>query len=184
MVLAGHRKMSKHLGNAICPDEVLDEFGADALRIAIIWAAEPSHDLSWSRPLLLKATRLLERIEELYGWVPGIARSQKSCSRAARQLEPMGRGHLASITAFIDAYRPHAAIAELAVWCRCLHRFTERRVPTGRIGPADVELLREQLHHFAVALAPFAPYLAEESWHRLGNRGLLVSARWPRETRA
>ena len=181
MVLAGGRKMSKHLGNAVSPARILDEFGADALRLAIVSAAEPSRDLHWSRAPLVRATRLLERIDGLYGWTPESAESEADCTRAACRLESVGRRHIAGIAAYIEAHRPHAAIAELDAWCRSLHRFAARRVPTHRLDPADARLLREQLGRFAVALAPFAPYLAEECWHRLGNRTLLVSAEWPAE---
>jgi len=184
MVLAGGRKMSKHLGNAVSPAEILDEFGADALRVAIVWAAEPSRDLSWSRSLLIKARRLLEQIHELYDWIPDRSHPQSGPSRAARQLESLGEGHHSRAAAFIDAYRPHAAVAEIASWCRGLRRFAERRVPTGRIGAADAGLLCEQLDRFARTLAPFAPYLAQECWHRLGHDGLLGAAGWPRQTEA
>ena len=67
MVMAGTRKMSKHLGNAVSPDTVMQKCGADALRLAILWAAQPSKNVPWSDQLVQKARRLLESSERLFG---------------------------------------------------------------------------------------------------------------------
>ena len=48
MVIADGRKMSKHLGNVVDPDELVAQFGADTVRVAVLWAAGPAKTLNWS----------------------------------------------------------------------------------------------------------------------------------------
>ena len=62
MVIAGDRKMSKHLGNVVDPDELVERYGADTVRLAILYAAGPAKRLNWSDSALRFARRFLNNV--------------------------------------------------------------------------------------------------------------------------
>jgi len=156
MVLSGGKKMSKHLGNAVSPEEILRVSGADALRVAVLWASGPQRPLEWRPELVTRAEVFLDAVHRLYGRVP----SRLPAAEGTHAL----RASLRRVGPLIEDYRPNAALEEL--W-RVLPRLDTivRRLESGRVQAGD----RSALIEFAQALAPFAPHLAEELWHRLGE---------------
>jgi leucyl-tRNA synthetase len=64
MVIREHRKMSKHLGNVVEPDELVDRYGADTVRLAVLYAARPQRSLNWSDSAVLRAHRFLTQVWE------------------------------------------------------------------------------------------------------------------------
>ncbi len=181
LVLAGGRKMSKHLGNAVSPQEVLDSHGADVLRVAMLWAAGPQRAVHWRGDLIDKAAELLESIHALFtSYVPPATVDATSPpSRAATHLASTTARAVGRVAMFIEQYRPNAAIEELAGLRKVLERFATTRVPTNRLTGSDAGILREALADFLIALAPFAPHLAEECWRMLGNETMVCRSRWP-----
>ncbi len=185
LVLSRGRKMGKHLGNAISPHEILETFGADALRVAMLWAAGPQRAVEWEQDLLEKAAAFLDSIHELVrsvleGEHPGPSvRPPSGGSRAAQSLQATGARTVERVGRFIEECRPNAAIEDLATLGRAIGRFAERRVRTGRLTLSDVVVLDQVTGDLLIALAPFAPHLAEECWAMLGNESLVCCARWP-----
>ena len=59
MVIADGRKMSKHLGNVVDPDELVERYGADTVRLAVLYAAAPAKTLNWSDSAVLRCNRFL-----------------------------------------------------------------------------------------------------------------------------
>ncbi len=183
LVLAGGRKMSKHLGNAVSPQAILDSHGADVLRVAILWAAGPQRAVHWRDGLIDKAAEFLDAIHSLFtNELPpaGIDTAPlHATSKAATHLTSATTRAVGSVATFIEQYRPNAAIEELAGLRKVLERFAAKRVPTQRLTGSDAVVLREALADFLIALAPFAPHLAEECWRMLGNESMVCGARWP-----
>jgi leucyl-tRNA synthetase len=62
MVISDGRKMSKHLGNVVDPDELVERFGADTLRLAVLYAASPQRSLNWSDSAVLRCHRFLTQV--------------------------------------------------------------------------------------------------------------------------
>jgi leucyl-tRNA synthetase len=182
MVLRDGRKMSKHLGNTVSPSGVIRKHGADTLRVAMLWAAGPHTAVDWRPQLLSRAESLLGSFHRLYslaacaGVTPG---PPATPSKNVRALQRRAKRSLAVIARFVDEYRPNAGIEELAGLLRHTEAFALRRLQSSRLLPGDAGLLREILEAECVALALFAPHLAEELWHRMGNSGYVVQQRWP-----
>ena len=184
MVLAGGRKMSKHLGNAVSPGALVRRHGADSVRVAVLWAAAPHTAVDWRPELLARAITLLDGIYRLHASFatrsgPADERSPRPASRAALALRRSTDHAAAAIERLVEDYRPHAAIEELSLLFRRIARFLRPRLVAARLEPADRAVLRGVLADSCVMLAPFAPHLAEELWHRLGCVGYVVQARWP-----
>ncbi len=182
MVLAEGRKMSKHLGNAISPAAIVRRHGADTLRVAMLWAATPHKAIDWREELLDRGGALLAQVHRLYLRVLESAvrpEPDGTPSRAARSLRRKTDSLLVAIGRFVDEYRPHAAIERLAKLFDLVERFTATRLDDRRLSPADRAVVDEVLGGACVALSLFAPHLAEELWHGMGNRTLVVTELWP-----
>ena len=108
--------------------------------------------------------------------IPG---SAGTVSRSADKLRQASRETIARVAEYINAYRPNAALELLAHWRKRIDHFAGRRVPTGRISPPDRTARSNVLDDYVIALAPFAPYLAEKSWRALGHDTLACQASWP-----
>ena len=64
MVIRDGRKMSKHLGNVVDPDELVARYGADTVRLAVLYAARPQRSLNWSDSAVLRCHRFLDQVWE------------------------------------------------------------------------------------------------------------------------
>ena len=62
MVIRDGRKMSKHLGNVVDPDELVERYGADTVRLAVLYAARPQRSLNWSDSAVLRCHRFLTQV--------------------------------------------------------------------------------------------------------------------------
>ena len=62
MVIRDGRKMSKHLGNVVDPDELVERYGADTVRLAVLYAARPQRSLNWSDSAVLRCHRFLNQV--------------------------------------------------------------------------------------------------------------------------
>ena len=62
MVISDGRKMSKHLGNVVDPDALVERYGADTVRLAVLYAARPQKTLNWSDSAVLRAHRFLNQV--------------------------------------------------------------------------------------------------------------------------
>jgi leucyl-tRNA synthetase len=184
MVLADGQKMSKHLGNAVNPDAILETYGADALRVAMMWAAGPQRSFYWRQEHLEKAARFLGDVYAIYQRASELSTQsapgpRSGGTRRALALVREARHTIARVAKFIEEYRPNAGVEALANLLPRIEVFAARRAESGRHDPTDGTLLQGILDDYAVALAPFAPHLAEQIWCMRGHRSLVAQARWP-----
>src|SRR5260370_37974842 len=64
VVVSDGRKMSKHLGNVVDPDALIERFGADTVRLAVLYAARPQRSLNWSESAALRCHRFLTQVHD------------------------------------------------------------------------------------------------------------------------
>lgn len=199
MVISDGRKMSKHLGNVVDPDELVERYGADTVRLAVLYAARPQRTLNWSDSAVLRANRFLTQVWEF------------SKSRLA-QAEALASGEqLAADQALADGEHVRDATEHLRLklsqWCeRGVEKITEdmeglemhsavrnimrlfdrikdfeKRVIArqGALGRADSEALIEALSLLAQLLGPIAPHLSEELWIAFGGDEHGAQTPWP-----
>lgn len=185
MVLAGGRKMSKHLGNTLLVGGLLDEHGADAVRVAILWAANPERPVHFDDALLCKASTLLDRIYALSASASGkvdptsAAGRHVGSTRAARRLRRQSDADLMQIRRLIERYRPCAALEVLSRLLVVTASYAHSRLEEGQLSAEDRASLGGVLRDLLIAASPFAPHLAEECWSLLGGQRFIGQARWP-----
>jgi len=186
-------KMSKSKRNVVDPDDLLEQYGADTIRLFSLFAAPPEKDLEWSDEGVQGSFRFLTRVFRL-------VEDQAAQIRAARDLTWEGGPlpeeiralrrvtHLtiARVTHDIeDAFHFNTALAALMELQNALSRF-QKCLPAGSSGARPSQSERDRLLAFAegirvliVMLAPFAPHLAEEFWEMLGHRESIFRQPWP-----
>jgi leucyl-tRNA synthetase len=159
--------MSKSRGNVVSPDDVIERYGTDSMRLYEMFMGPLEKGAPWSDEaipgvyrFLQRAYRLLvedgdggERLVDLADG-PGSPEQQRLAARAIH-----------GVTEDIEAMRFNTAISKLMVFSREIAR--------------DAATLREAAEVFVLLLAPFAPHLAEELWRRLGHPQSLAAEPWP-----
>jgi leucyl-tRNA synthetase len=198
MVISDGRKMSKHLGNVVDPDALVARFGADTVRLAVLYAARPQKTLNWSESAILRSHRFLTQVWEFaqsrLATAEQLAADESANAPQAGAGEPIRdtsehlRLKLAQwtekgvekITEDMEGFEMHSAVRNVMRLFDRIKDF-EKRVLARQdaLGPADSEALVEALTLLAQVLGPLAPHIAEELWIALGNDESAVQTPWP-----
>ncbi len=159
------RKMSKSRGNVVNPDDVVAQYGADAMRLFEMFMG-PLEDMKpWSTRGVEGVFRFLNRVWRLYVEEDG------SLSGAIRDVPPeaaLERVYHATVRKVgddIEGLRFNTAIAQMMIFINEATKAQQRP--------------RKLLEPFVLILAPFAPHLAEELWEKLGHSASLACEPWP-----
>jgi leucyl-tRNA synthetase len=169
MVIADGRKMSKHLGNVVNPDELVERYGADTVRLAVLYAAGPAKTLNWTDGALRFARRFLANLWEysqarfaVAGEAPLDAEAAADTEFLRERLRKWCESGLARITADVEELQMHKAIRNLTRLFERIQDFEKRVVERrGELSREDAEALAGALVLLAQALSPFAPHAAE-----------------------
>jgi len=175
------RKMSKRWGNVVQPSYMIDKFGADTVRLFMLFAAPPEKDIDWSDEQVDGLFRFLTRVWRLF-------HSRQACFQAPEAaladaagpwLELRRRTHrtIKKVTeSFEVGLKFNTGIAALMELMNELTSLDPR-------APAEQAAVREALLAMATMLAPFAPHAAEELWHEVlgpsSRDRLLADSPWP-----
>ena len=186
-------KMSKSKRNVVDPNDLLSVYGADTIRLFLLFAAPPEKDLEWSDEgvqgsfrFLNRVWRLVEDQAALIGCAEQLAWSE-TASDEVRALRRATHQTIARVTRDLDdSFHFNTALAALMELQTALVRFQEALPSVGSGVAALPEDARQRILAFVeglttlvVLLAPFAPHLAEELWERLGRRDSVFRQAWP-----
>jgi len=160
-----NQKMSKSRGNVVNPDEMMDQFGADAVRLYEMFMGPLEAMKPWSTRGVEGVTRFLERVWRLM--VNEDAAISSAVVSAAPSLDQLRLLHqtIKKVTEDIEALRFNTAISQMMVFTNELTKIEQRP--------------RALLEPFVLVLSPFAPHLAEELWEMLGGRASVSQQPWP-----
>jgi leucyl-tRNA synthetase len=188
MVIADGRKMSKHLGNVVNPDELVAQYGADTVRVAVLYAAGPAKTLNWSDGALRFASRFLRNLwtysQDRFAALAGAPHDEEAAADTEFMRDRLRKwcdNGLARITEDVEQLQMHKAIRDITRLFERIQDFEKRVVQRrGQLDRADAEAQIAALVLLAEVLAPFAPHAAEELLLAAG-RGEDEAPRWPRE---
>ena len=196
MVLKNGAVMSKSKGNVVDPDDMLQKYGADALRLYVMFVAPPEKEVEWSDAGLEGSFRFLMRVWRLVDhWAEtiggdGIPACGDDCTDAERALRRKTHETIKRVTGDVEE-RMHlnTAVSSLMELVNELYAFSEgtahgapSRAPAvpGRVERTPtIAALREAIDALVVMISPFAPHTAEELLQMLGHVGGLARAGWP-----
>jgi leucyl-tRNA synthetase len=164
-------KMSKALKNVVNPDEIIVEYGADTFRLYEMYMGPLEAAKPWNTRDIVGPFRFLQRlwrlaIDERSGAILLAANADLAIEKQLhRTIHKVGEA--------VERLSFNTAIAALIELVNAATR------PTAMTDPTQGGLARDQLARLLKVLSPFAPHVAEELWHRLGNATALSHEAWP-----
>jgi leucyl-tRNA synthetase len=195
MVISDGRKMSKHLGNVVDPDELIDRYGADTVRLAVLYAARPQRSLNWSDSAILRCHRFLtqvweyshRKLAEAAGDVQATALASESgelprdtTEHLRLKLSQWCDAAVERTTEDMESLEMHSAVRNVMRLFDRIKDFEKRVIARqGELSGADSEALVEALTLLAQLLGPFAPHLSEELWIASGHEEHGAQTPWP-----
>jgi leucyl-tRNA synthetase len=163
-------KMSKSRGNTVSPDELIERYGADTVRLYTLFIGPPEKESEWSEEGVVGAYRFLNRVHELCARVA--ARPAESAAARDTPLTRLEHRTIARVTADAARFHFHTAVAALMEFQRGLaEALDEGREEDAAVRRATLTLLK--------LLHPIAPHLTDEWWERFGEESPLVESGWP-----
>jgi leucyl-tRNA synthetase len=192
MVVSDGRKMSKHLGNVVDPDELVARYGADTVRLAVLYAARPQRSLNWSDSAVLRCHRFLtqvweyshRKLEEGAGLSTTGAEageSERDTSEHLRlKLAQWCENAVGKTTEDMQSLEMHSAVRNVMRLFDRIKDFEKRVLARdGALSRANHEALLDALAQLAQLLGPLAPHMAEELWMSLGREEHSAQTPWP-----
>jgi leucyl-tRNA synthetase len=189
------------VGNVVDPDTMLQKYGADALRLYVMFVAPPEKEVEWTDSGLEGSFRFLARVWRVVDhWCEtvggeGVASPQQgSLNPAERALRRKTHDTIRRVTADIEQRQQlNTAVSALMELVNELYAFSDQTVTGGpghrvdedveRAGEVEraetIAVVREAIESLVLMIAPFAPHTAEELWCMLGGQDGLMAASWP-----
>jgi leucyl-tRNA synthetase len=191
MVISDGRKMSKHLGNVVDPDALVARYGADTVRLAVLYAARPQKTLNWNDSAVLRANRFLKQVWEFTQSRIAAAERRDDADADAEPVRDTSE-HLRlklaqwcengaqKITEDLEGLEMHSAVRNVMRLFDRIKDFDKKVVARqGALSRADNDALLDALALLAQLLGPFAPHMAEELWLNFGNDESGPQTPWP-----
>jgi leucyl-tRNA synthetase len=178
MVLKDGSKMSKSKGNTVDPQALIDQYGADTVRLFIMFAAPPEQSLEWSDSGVEGAFRFLKRLwKQAYLHINAGGSTQKVDKQALTEDQQAIRRQLhQTIQKVTDdlgrRYTFNTAIAANMELVNALSRFNDES-ENGRA------VRQEALEAIVLMLSPIVPHICHQLWLDLGHQQAVVSKSWP-----
>lgn len=156
LILAeGGVKMSKSLGNVVNPDDIVETFGADTLRLYEMFMGPFEQAIAWSESSLVGPRRFIERVWKLRGKIGEVEANNflmhSTIKKVSEDIESMGF---------------NTAVSAMMVWVNELDK-------REKISGVEYKTLLQ-------LLAPFAPHMTEELWAELGQKESIHNSEWPK----
>jgi len=167
------KKMSKSKGNFITLKDALNQFGADATRCALLLGGEGMNDPDWRRDTVGDVKSKLRGFQSLTDSIIENAKQTKT-GHLEEWLISVLQDRIKTVTENMESLKTRTALenALFEVWND--FRWYIRRKET-----FDSKILEEALETWTRLLAPFAPYMCEEIWNKMGHEDFVSLAEWP-----
>ncbi len=182
MIYKDGAKMSKSKGNIVSPDEMIEKYGADTLRMYILFMAPPEKDAEWSDAGIEGVHRFIKRLwntaQRIIEKVRGVKLSGRPSLRnkVERELRRKLHSMIKKITGDIEGgFKFNTAISGLMELVNSVNEYMN----TTPENDWNLELMREIVENLILILSPFAPHMADELWNDLGYEGTVMYHEWP-----
>ncbi|MGN1409277.1 MAG: class I tRNA ligase family protein, partial [Eubacteriales bacterium] len=149
-------KMSKSKGNVVDPNDVVDEYGADVLRVYILFMGDYASSAPWNESSVKGCKRFLDRVAAL---------TDMLSEEKSDKLDVAFNKTIKKVTSDIEDMKFNTAIAAMMSLLNDIYD--------------NGSLTKEQLIDFISILSPFAPHLCEEMWENIGGKGFISTHAWP-----
>ena len=150
-------KMSKSKGNVVDPNEVVAAYGADVLRVYILFMGDYGSSAPWNESSMKGCKRFVDRIADMVGLIKGEGVTPK--------LETAFHKTIKKVSSDIEEMKFNTAIASMMTLVNDIYDCGS--------------LTKDEMLTFVKLISPFAPHIAEEIWETLGGEGFCSLAKWP-----
>jgi len=181
-------KMSKSKYNVVTPDEIVERYSADTLRLYELFVAPFDTAIEWKEEGVKGMYRFL-------GWVWRLMRAVRACfvrewreiltpeaherlDDASRQMRQRTHATLKKLHSDIPDFKFNTAVAALMEWFNALEDYWQA-ANRGMCCADAMAVVSEAAECFILAMAPFAPHLADELWEAFGFEGFTLQQRYP-----
>jgi len=151
-------KMSKSRGNVVNPDDIVNEFGADTMRLYEMFIGDFEKAAPWNTSSIKGCRRFIDRI-----W--GLLDIAVAGNEYSKELESEMHRTIKKVSSDIDSLKSNTAIATMMSLVNKIYE-------VGRINHAELKTLM-------ILLNPFAPHITEEMWEIMDFGGVITSQKWP-----
>lgn len=183
MVIKDGAKMSKSKGNVVDPDNIIENYGADTVRLFMLFAAPPDKDLDWSDKGVEGCFRFTNRIwrfvvkyKELY--LPEVKTDNASLSLndpLKKLLKELHRTVKIVTNDIEERMQYNTAIARMMELTNTIYQVPENEYKSDQ----GRRVITEVFNKLLPMLSPFIPHAAEEMWEMIGNKNMLMDYKWP-----
>ena len=157
------RKMGKRYGNVINPDDVVEKFGADTLRVYEMFMGPFEEGQAWSADNMVGSRRFLEKVWRIAERMKEVRLAAASLTSGADVLRMLHQT-IKKVTDDIENFKFNTAISQMMIAASAME--------TSGIS-------RDDFKYFLIIFSPFAPHLAQELWENLGEHGFIYKSAWP-----
>ncbi|WP_413716420.1 leucine--tRNA ligase [Sphingobium sp. B11D3D] len=155
-------KMSKSKKNVVDPDEIIERYGADAVRWFMLSDSPPERDLPWSEAGIEGSWRFVNRLWRIFGQVGETGDGSEDLG-LKRKLHQTVDG----VARDIEALAFNKGVAKIYELANAI----EKAAPSATRA--------EAIRALTLLVAPMTPHIAEEAWAEMGHEGLIADAMWP-----
>ena len=167
MVIKDGLKMSKSKGNVVYPDALIEKYGADAVRLYILFIAPPDKDVEWNSKGVAGMWRFLRKVKKIGLRGTGCGERKETKQKIEKDLQRKIHQTIKKVSEDMERFHFNTAISSIMELVNCLSRYP---LPATRYPIETITLL----------LAPFAPHFCEETWQNvLKNKGSIFKHPWP-----
>jgi len=183
MVIKDGAAMSKSKGNVVYPDDMVNKYGADTLRLFILFASPPEKEFDWKEEAIEGCFRFLNRVwaivqENVDLFTPDspVGKEKKERQGNYHPIERKIHQTIKKVSEDIEKrYHLNTAISSIMEFYNLVKREKDnlRKDESGR------RLLKDALEALVLLLSPFAPHFCEELWEKMGHSALITRSQWP-----
>jgi leucyl-tRNA synthetase len=178
VVIGGKEKMSKSKNNGVDPQDLIDQYGADTVRLFTMFAAPPEQSLEWSDAGVEGAHRFLRRLwkqvqEALSRETGSVVMDTANLSDAQKDLRRKTHETITKVSNDVSRRMTfNTAIAAIMELLNEVNRYNTESIQ-------DQAIIREALESAVLMLAPIVPHISQSLWQGLGHKQPVMLAAWP-----
>lgn len=167
------QKISKSKGNVIDPIEMADKYGADALRMGILWGALVENDVALSEENINAQKKFCNKLWNASRFVSGFSNEAKINEAFDDHIHEVVR----ITTKYLEKYKLNQAAEYL--YTEFWHWYCDEAIEKSKKGEIGAKQMKKGLLVFLKLLHPFMPFITEQIWDEIGEKELLISSPWP-----
>ena len=168
MILAeGGVKMSKSKGNVVNPDEIIEQFGADTLRVYEMFMGPFDQAIAWNPNDIVGSRKFLEKVWE---YINKWSDNQKKDGDTPQEINTLLNETIMKVGSDIEKMSFNTAISQMMIFINSIRKLNDE---TGTF------ISKKEIEQFLSILAPFAPHITEELWNIIGNIDSIHLVAWP-----